>query len=124
MTHNERIGLPVALFAVIVLTVSGCAGIPRPDAELAKSDAAVKQAIEVGARTHAPLLLREAENKLSQARVETENKEYKKALQLTEQVRVDAELAQVTSLATKAQKSVDELYQSIRVLRKEMGLSP
>ena len=124
MTHIERIRLPIALSALIVLIASGCAGIPRPDGALAKSDAAVKQAIEVGARTHAPLLLREAENKLNQARVETENKEYKKALQLIEQVQVDAELAQVTTLAAKAQKSVDELNLSIRVLRKEMGLTP
>ena len=124
MMPNQRTRLPVALCALMVLAVSGCAGVPRPDAELAKSDIAVKQAIEAGARTYAPLMLRDAENKLQQARIETENKEYEKALQLTEQVQVDAELAQVTTLAAKAQRSVDELKQSIQLLRKEMGLSP
>ncbi|MDH3311128.1 MAG: DUF4398 domain-containing protein [Gammaproteobacteria bacterium] len=124
MMHYQWIRFPVAVSALIVMTASGCASVPRPDAALAKSDAAVKQAIEVGARTHAPLLLREAEKKLNQARVETENKDYKKASLLTEQVQLDAELAQVTTLATKAQMSVDELNQSIKILRKEMGLSP
>lgn len=124
MMHSERILFPVALCAVFVLTASGCAGVPRPDAALAKSDSAVKQAIEAGARTHAPLLLREAENKLNQARLDAKNDDYKKAQQLAEQVQVDAELAQVTTLAVKAQISVDELNQSIKLLRKEMGLSP
>ena len=125
MMHNQWNQFPIALCTLlIVLTASGCASVPRPDAELAKADAAVNQAIEAGARTHAPLLLREAENKLNQARAYTEKEEYKKAVQLTEEVRVDAELAQVTSLATKAQTSVDELNQSIQMLRKEMGLSP
>jgi hypothetical protein len=123
MTY-ERIRLPIAVCALVVLMASGCAGVPRPDAALAKSDSAVEQAIEAGARMHAPLLLREAENKLNQARIEAEKGEHKKAQQLAEQVQVDAELAQVTALASKAQISVDELKQSIRVLRKEMGLSP
>ena len=124
MMRHQLFRFPVALYALIVLTASGCASIPRPDAALAKSDAAVKQAIEVGARIHAPLLLREAENKLNQARVEVANDQYKKALLLTEQVQVDAELAQVTTLAAKAQLSVDELNQSNQLLRKELGLTP
>jgi predicted S18 family serine protease len=124
MTHSEKIRFPVALCALIALTASGCASVPRPDAALAKSDSAIKQAIEAGARTHAPLLLREAENKLNQARAEANKEEYKKAQQLAEQAQVDAELAQVTTLASKAQTSVDELNQSIKLLRKEMGLSP
>jgi ribosome assembly protein YihI (activator of Der GTPase) len=124
MMHNLWIRFPVAVSALIVLTVSGCASVPRPDAELAQADASVKQAIEVGARTHAPLLLREAENKLNQAKASAAQKEYKQAVLLTQQAQADAELAEVTSLAAKAQMSVDELNQSIKILRQEMGLSP
>jgi hypothetical protein len=59
MMTYERIRLPIAVCALVVLMASGCAGVPRPDAALAKSDSAVEQAIEAGARMHAPLLLRE-----------------------------------------------------------------
>jgi len=112
-------GLVVAFGFVALL---GCASTPRPDAQLARSDSAVKQAIELGARVHAPLVLREAETKLSQARLAADKKENEKALRLAEQVEADAKLAQVTTLAIKTQRTVDELNQSIDVLRKEIGL--
>jgi ribosome assembly protein YihI (activator of Der GTPase) len=106
-----------------VLIFGGCAGVPRPDTELARSDSAVKEAIELGARVHAPLVLREAETKLNQAKLAADNKENKKARMLAEEAVADAELAQVTTLATKAQRSVDELNQSIDLLRKELGVT-
>jgi ribosome assembly protein YihI (activator of Der GTPase) len=83
----------------------------------------VKEAIELGARVHAPLVLREAETKLNQAKLAADNKENKKARMLAEEAVADAELAQVTTLATKAQRSVDELNQSIDLLRKELGVT-
>lgn len=126
MTNNimmrSRFPRPIPLIA-IVLVLSGCAGVPRPDAELARSDSAVKQAIELGARVHAPLVLREAETKLNQAKLAADRKENKKARMLAEEVLADAELAQVTTLAAKAQRSVDELNQSIDLLRKELGVT-
>lgn len=119
---RSRFPLSVTLIAA-VLVFGGCAGVPRPDAELAQSDSAVKQAIELGARTHAPLLLREAETKLNRAKLAADNKENKKARMLAEEVSADAQLAQVTTLAEKAQRSVDELNQSIDLLRKELGVT-
>ena len=111
-----------ALVALGLVALAGCASAPRPDAQLVRSDSAVKQAIELGARVHAPLILREAETKLNQARVAADKKENEKARLLAEQVEADAELAQVTTLAIKTQRTVDELNQSIDVLRKELGL--
>jgi len=113
-------GPTVAAIGMAVL--AGCASVPRPDAQLARSDSAVKQAVELGARVHAPLILREAETKLNQARLAADNKENEKARRLAEQVEADAKLAQVTTLAAKTQRTVDELNQSIDVLRKELGL--
>lgn len=113
----------IALGAMILLAGSGCAGTPKPDAELARSETAVKQAIEVGAREHAPLQLRSAEQKLAQAKAAAQAKDNARARRLAEQAQVDAEVAEVTALATKAQKSVDELQQSIRLLRKELGVT-
>lgn len=111
-----------ALAVVGLFALAGCASAPRPDAQLARSDSAVKQAIELGARVHAPLILREAETKLNKARVAADKKENEKALRLAEEVEADAKLAQVTTLATKTQRTVDELNRSIDVLRKEIGL--
>ena len=126
MTRNNAIRPRFAgrmLLILSVLFVGGCAGVPRPDAQLARSDSAVKQAIELGAREHAPLILREAETKLAQAKLAANNKDNEKARRLAEQVEVDARLAQVTTLATKAQRSVDELNKSIDLLRKELGVT-
>ncbi|OGI65590.1 MAG: hypothetical protein A2W18_12750 [Candidatus Muproteobacteria bacterium RBG_16_60_9] len=111
-----------ALLALGTVALVSCAGVPRPDAELARSDSAVTQAIELGARTNAPLVLRDAETKLNQAKLAANNKENGKARILAEEAQVDAELAQVTTLALKAQRSVDEINTSIDLLRKELGL--
>jgi hypothetical protein len=113
---------PGMLIAAGVVALAGCAGVPRPDADLARSDSAVKQAIELGARVHAPLILREAETKLNEAKLAADKKENEKARLLAEQVQADAELAQVTTLAIKAQRSVNELNQSVELLRRELGL--
>ena len=123
MTNIESVHLLWArrvLAALGMVVLLGCASTPRPDAQLARSDSAVKQAIELGARVHAPLILREAENKLAQARLAADKKENDKALRLAEEVEADAKLAQVTTLATKTQRTVDELNQSIDLLRKEL----
>lgn len=117
--YFRRVGQALVAFGLFAL--AGCASVPRPDAQLARSDSAVKQAIELGARVHAPLVLREAETKLGQARLAADKNENEKALRLAEQVEADAKLAQVTTLALKAQRSVDEINTSIDLLRKELG---
>jgi hypothetical protein len=52
-----------------------------------------------------------------------EKKEYKQAKIYAEQAEIDADLAQFISRSAKAQKSVDEVNESIMMLRKEIGLS-
>ncbi|UCH53158.1 MAG: DUF4398 domain-containing protein [Pseudomonadota bacterium] len=117
-------GLPgrVAPAVLISLGLSACAGAP-PTAELTRSESAVSQAIEVGARNYAQLDLHAAEQKLEQARAAAKTGDNDKARRLAEQAQVDAELAEAKSLSTKAQRSVAELKESIQLLRKELGLT-
>lgn len=126
-THSNKPrlsgGSATLLGVSVVLALAGCAGNP-PTAELVRSESSVSQAIEVGAREHAPLELRAAETKLEQARAAANiEKDYNKARRLAEQSQADAELAAARSLSAKARMSVEELQKSIQLLRQELGLS-
>lgn len=88
--------------------------------QIGTTSAAVKQAEEAGARNFAPIELRLAEQKLEKARLALKNKKYDRALRLSEQSEVDADLAEAKSRTAKAEKAVDELQQSIHTIKTEI----
>jgi hypothetical protein len=97
-----------------------CATTNPPSQQLTETQMVIQQAEQLGAEAYAPLELREAKIKLQLAREAVEVKEYEKAINLAEQARVDAELAQVKAQSGKAKKAVAELRESIRVLKAEI----
>lgn len=105
------------------LTLTGCRSsrIPAPTSELAAASLAVEQADQMGAEVHAPLEIRQARQKLDQAQRLLRSGDNKRARLLIEKAKVDAELAEAKALATKSQKAVDELQQTINTLKEEIA---
>ncbi len=90
------------------------------DVTIRDARTAVRQAEQRGARNHAPLELRSASQKLEAAEIAVKRGELDYALLLAEEAEVDAELAEITALSTKSQKAVQEIRESIKMLREEI----
>ncbi|NNC67090.1 MAG: DUF4398 domain-containing protein [Gammaproteobacteria bacterium] len=108
---------------ILTILINGCASIRAPHENITQAKTSIRNADDAGARTHAPLLFRNAEKKLDSAKGSMQQKEYQQAKMYAERAEIDADLAQFTSRSIKAQKSVDELNESIKMLRKEIGLT-
>lgn len=107
-------------FIALLIITSACGSTKPPTDEIARTQAAINQAEQVGARNYAPLELREARKKLDEARRLIEQKQYEKARRMADQAEVDAQLAESKTLSGKAQKAVHELKESIRILKDEI----
>lgn len=118
---TRSIGLKAVPGALVLLALAACASTPPPSAELALSSAALTRADGAGAAELAPAELRIARAKLERAQAALAAKDHEQALQMAQQSELDARLAEVKSRAAKARKTADELLESNRVLREEMG---
>ncbi|HBR98015.1 MAG TPA: hypothetical protein DD979_11650 [Gammaproteobacteria bacterium] len=105
---------------LIATGLAACSSMPAPTTEVALSESAVKDAEVAGAREYAPLELRRANEKLSQARKAMEEKEFEEAKLYAEQALVDAELAEAKSYSGKSDVAVRELRDSIALMRQEI----
>ena len=118
---------PLVLASVLLLIVTGCASSRPPSeavsAELEAAQAAIAQADQASAAQHAPLELRNARQKAQQARAALDAGDTETARRLSAEAAVDAELAQVKSRSVVSQAAVDEVRESIRVLREEIARS-
>lgn len=111
---------PVLLGALSLL-IAGCSGSKLPPPDFSSSRSAIAQADQAGASEAAPLALRNARQKLQEAEAASNRGEYRMAQMLAEQADIDAKLAEAKARSTKAQAAVDELRESIRVLRDEIN---
>jgi hypothetical protein len=119
LSRRLQLGIGVALLALVV---SGCAS-SAPSAlvvsQIQEARAALARAEDAGAREHAPILLRDAEDKIEEAGEVHRRSKGVVSRRLLEAARADAELAEHTARAAKAQAAADEIQQSIRILREE-----
>lgn len=97
-----------------------CASTKPPTEEMARTEAAINQADQVGAQDYAPLALRNARKKYQEAKDLVDKKKYKKAKRMAERAEVDAKLAEKRSLSEKAQNAVKQLHKSIKILKQEI----
>ena len=100
--------------------VISCASSKPPTEQVARTEAAINQANQVGAQDYAPLQLRNARKKLDQTKNLIQQKKYDKARRMAERAQVDAELAEETSLSKKARDAVKQLKESIKILKQEI----
>ncbi len=112
-------GLKLALLAVgSSLVLAGCAGNP-PTEQFAVTESAVNNAVSAGGPEYAPVEMKSAQDKLSQARIAMNDKEYDQAKRLAQQAEWDARVAERKTQAAKAQKAVKDAQQGVMELREE-----
>lgn len=112
---------PAAIALCALGLLAGCASGKPPEAEIARSNAAVSDAVSAGATELAPNDLRAAQEKLAAAQKAVAEKEYDRARQLAMQAEVDAKLAETRTRSAKSQKAAAAVQDDIRVLREEMN---
>lgn len=118
---NSKKSLHVgALVLSAGLTLAACSSTPEPKAEYAVSKTAVASAVSAGGAEFAPLELKTAQDKVSQAEKALAAKDYVEARRLSEEAAVDAKLAETKALAGKAAKSLKDSNSSQRALKEEL----
>lgn len=110
-----RLGL-LAVGSTVLL--AGCAGNP-PSEQMAVTESAVNAAVSNGGPEYAPVETKNAQDKLAQARIALNDKEYDQARKLAQQAEWDARVAERKSQAVKAQNAVKDAQQGVMELRQE-----
>ncbi|MEZ4598594.1 MAG: DUF4398 domain-containing protein [Syntrophotaleaceae bacterium] len=119
MKPDSRIISLFPLLGLLALTACGPA-IDPPTGQLALAESAVDNAAAAGGYEYAPVILRKAQDKLTQARLEMQEENNVEALLLLEEANVDAQLAEEKAKTAKTQQAADELQKNIDLLRKEI----
>ncbi len=112
------------LFGISVLSLSllsgACSSGKPPVAKVAAVESAIVQARESIATTYAPLELKFAEDKLTEAKALMDQKDYIPAGRLLDEALADAKLAEAKSRSKQKKIQSAELRDSIEALRKEI----
>jgi hypothetical protein len=117
MTPNRRkIHRGVGIF---VLALAGCGPTKPPNVGLDEGARSLDAARDAGAPTYAPMELRNAEDRLSQARARFAKRDYEEAGGLVQEAQVDAELAAVKARLGKAREKVDARVHENAQLREQ-----
>ena len=121
MQNRLRTSMTVGM-ALGAVTLVGCASsVPRPDDQLAATEAAIAAAEGADARETAPVLLNSAQEKLLEARTKMSNEQYRSATWLLEDAEVEANLAQAKAKTAETQRAVTELKKSIQTLQEQLN---
>lgn len=118
MRHSTRGGLAAAA----LLLIAGCASneAQPPQADLARAELAIEQAVSADATEYAPLPLREARLKLDQARTAMDGERYATAGRLAEEASVNAQLALAEAQTQRAQQIAQENLRGVQTLQQEL----
>jgi hypothetical protein len=119
MTPNRR-KIHRAL-VIMLLALAGCGPTKPPPVGLDEASRALEAARGAGAATYAPLELRNAEARLSQARAVMDKHDYPAAQRLAEESQVDSELAAVKSRLGKVREKVDTRTRENAQLRQDLS---
>ena len=101
--------------------LTGCAATKPPPVGLDEAARELDAARNAGAATYAPLELRNAEERLSQARVRMGKRDYALAQQLAEESRVDSDLAATKARLGKAREKVEARTRENAQLRQDLS---
>ncbi len=121
VTSKSTLLAALALGGSLLLT--GCAGNP-PTEQFAVTHTVVKSAAAAGGAEYAPVQMKAAQDKLTQAEQLLREDEYEQARLLAEQAEWDARVAERTALATKAQKMLQDSQQGVQQIREEGARTP
>ncbi|MDA8404642.1 MAG: DUF4398 domain-containing protein [Desulfobacteraceae bacterium] len=116
-TIRKWIGLSVLSLSLLV---GACASGTPPLAKISDVENAIVRARESVAMTYAPLDLKFAEDKLSEAKALVAKKEYLPAGRLLDEALIDAKLAEAKSRSEQEKAQSVEMRDSIDALRMEI----
>jgi len=116
--HAKLRAAAVAAAALSTWSIAGCAGGPRPTAELAGGHALVAQAEQSGAQQFDSVDLEAARSELQQADQDARDQP-KIAMRLARQSSVDAELALARTRALKAEEALRQINADTAALQSE-----
>lgn len=120
--NKHKSMLYTAGLAGIALIIGGCASPgERPDADLNTAQNSIQEAVSADAREHEPILLNDAQNKVTDAENLIDREKYIEAKRLLEQAAVDAQLAEARSETAKARQAVKEINENIESLRQQIN---
>ncbi len=106
--------------AVLAVSLVGCGGAPKPEAQLSAAETALHGAQSKEASQYAPVPMDRAKQKLAKAQEAMQREEYDTARRLASEAQADAELAQALTDQAQADRAVSELESSIQALRNEI----
>jgi hypothetical protein len=109
--------------AMGIMLMVGCAAKVAPVENISSAEMAIKEAESSNAGVNAPLELKLATEKLSQAKAAMQKEEFEEARRLADESLLDAKLAEAKSRSEKAKKATQELRDSIQTLRQEIERS-
>lgn len=112
---------PLWSVAVGAALLAACASLPPPTESLARAERTLQRADEAKAVETAPLEMKSAREKLTQAREAVVREDMATAATLAGQATLDAELAIAKQEAAKAQAVNNELMKGNQVLREELN---
>jgi hypothetical protein len=113
-----RLAWPLTGLCCLVLAAA-CAGAPRPNAQLAVSQAAVDRA-SAEAAADAPVELAAARDKLARAHIAFAAEDYALAARLANEAEADANLAQAQARSARSARALTEVRQGVDQLNDEM----
>lgn len=111
--------LKIALATAALLTLAACASTPKPTQALDATDAAIRRAAANRVSDEVSPELRAAREKQATARAADAQHDYLLAARLTEQARLDAELANTKSEVAKLQFNIDGMKKGNEALKQE-----
>ena len=119
--HGAVRRVAIVALATLVLTIAACSSIPPPREQMAVSTAAVERA-SGPAGSEAAVELSLAREKLERANLAMGREDYLEARRLAEEAESDATFAEAKARSVRAAGALQEVRESIRMLREEMGL--
>lgn len=103
-----------------LLLLAGCASVPPPNDILAEATRLLEKARDEQALTHAPQEMRIARERLDQARMALDTRDYAQAGRLAEQSEVNTLLAIERARAARVRQAVSEQERANQALRREL----
>lgn len=107
----------------LALLLAACGPTRPPPDVLGNAPQRLASARSAGAQTYAPLELRFAEEKLRQARLASQDREYTEAANLADESTVNSELAMTKARLGKLREAVDGLKQENAEIERLLGNS-
>ena len=109
--------------AALLVSAGGCATAPKnmPTEQFTRTEDAIKDSEEHGAREKAAAELVTAEEHYQKAKDAAADKEYGAALLYAEKAEADAKLAEARSERAEAESELHQLQENIRVLQDEVN---